>query len=72
MGIVAYDVLIEKAIGAVVRRGSKPYEETIKIVEYLLPDIVNRAVAFVNDDKIEKLDGHFGIISHWHRGPFLP
>ena len=67
VGVFADDVLIEKTEGAVVGRGGKADQKGIKIVQHLFPEVVNAAVAFVDDDEIEKLNGQFGIVAHRHR-----
>ena len=72
MGVLAHDILIEVAKGAVVRRSSQTDEKGIKVVQHLLPQIVDAAVAFVDDNKIEELDRQLCIVDHRHRSRGLP
>lgn len=53
MGVFTHDVLIEKRIGSLVRRSSKPDEKGIEVIEDLLPDVIDRTVALIDDDEIE-------------------
>jgi len=58
------DVLVEEAKGALVRRGGEADEEGIEVVEHQLPQVVDGAVALVDDDEIESLDGRAGVVVH--------
>ena len=49
-GIFADHVFMEKGKGALVRCGRQTDEKGVKVVQHLLPDIVNRAVTLVDDD----------------------
>ena len=54
-GIFADHVLIEKGKGALVRCGGQANEEGVEVVQHLLPNVVDGAVALVNDDAVKKL-----------------
>jgi hypothetical protein len=64
VGVFGDDVFIEEAEGAFVRRGGKADQAGIKVVEYLLPQVVDAAVAFIDDDEIESLDGYSSVVAH--------
>ena len=48
-------------------RGGQPDEEGVEVFQHLPPDVVDRAVAFVDDDEIERLDGHLRVVDDRHR-----
>ena len=54
--VVADDVVVEIAVSSVVRSGSEAYLESIEVIEDLLPEIVNRAVALIDDEEVEDDD----------------
>ena len=62
VGVFGNDVLIEEGVGAGVRRGGKTNEEGVEVIQHLPPEIVDRAVAFIDDDEVEVLDGDFFVI----------
>ena len=67
MVVFANDVLFEEAVGAVVRCGSQADEVSIEIFKNLTPNVVNRAVAFVDDDEVKELRWNPVVITdrHW-------
>ena len=67
MGILADDVLLEEPVGTVVGRGGQADEIGIEIFQDLPPDVVNRAVAFVDDDEVEELGRNPAVIDDRHR-----
>ena len=67
MGILADDVLSEEAVGAVVRRGGQADEAGVKIFQDLPPEVVDRAVAFVDDDEVEEFRWNLAVIDNRHR-----
>ena len=67
MGILAHDVLLEEPVGTVVWRGGQADEIGIEIFQDLTPDVVNRAVAFVDDDEVEELGRDPAVIHDRHR-----
>ena len=67
MGVLADDVLLEKSVGAVVRRRGQADEIGVEVFEDLTPEVVNRAVAFVDDDEVEKLGWNLVVIDNRHR-----
>jgi len=54
--VIADDVLLEETVGAVVRRSREADQKRIEVIEHLLPEIVDRPVAFIDDDEVEELD----------------
>jgi len=64
MGIFADDILVEKAEGPLIRRGRESNEKGVEIFQYLFPEVVNAAVAFIDHDEIEKLYRKFGVVHH--------
>ncbi|OPY18288.1 MAG: hypothetical protein A4E24_01991 [Methanomethylovorans sp. PtaU1.Bin093] len=72
VAVLAHHVLIEEPESALVRSGGKPYQESIKIVQHLLPQVVYGAVALIDHDEIELLDRHFLIVHHRQRFLRLP
>ena len=67
MVVFADDVLLEEAIGAVVRRGGQADEVGVEILQNLTPEVVNGAVAFVDDDEVEKLRRNLAVVDNRHR-----
>jgi hypothetical protein len=63
--VVFHDqILIEEADGLFGGSGGKADEEGIEIFEDLTPEIVDGAMAFVGNNKIEGLDGDDGIVGN--------
>ncbi len=62
MGILGDEVLIEEAEGGLARGGGEADEEGIEVIENLPPEIVNGAMALVDDDEVERLNGDAGIV----------
>ncbi len=67
MVVFADDVLSEEAVGAVVRRGGQADEAGVEIFQDLPPEIVDRAVAFVDDDEVEEFRWNLAVIDNRHR-----
>ena len=57
VGIVLHQVAVEEADGLRRRRGGQADQEGIEVFENLPPDVVDAAVAFIDHDEIERLDG---------------
>ena len=66
MAVFADDVPFEESIGAVVRRGRQANEIGVEVFQDLAPQVVNRAVAFV-DDEVEELGRNLRVIDDRHR-----
>ncbi len=62
MAVVADDILFEEAVGAVVGRGGEADQAGVEIVEHLLPEVVDAAVAFVDEDEVEEFGRDFGVV----------
>ena len=63
MGVFADHVLLEEPVGAVVRRGGEADQEGIEVLDHLPPQVVDRAVALVDDDRVEMLWRKRGAVS---------
>lgn len=63
VGVFGDEVLIKKADGLFGGCGGEANEEGIKVFEHLAPEVVDGAVAFVNDDDIELFDGDVGVVA---------
>ena len=64
VGVFGDDVLVEKAEGALVGRGGKANQAGIKVVEHLLPQVVDTAVALIDDDEVEGFHRHCRVVAH--------
>ena len=62
MAVFADDVLVEEAVGAVVRRRRQADQIGVEILDHLPPEIVDRAVAFIDDDEVEELRRNFLVV----------
>jgi len=67
MRIFTHHILLKKSKCSVIWRGSESYQKCIIIFQYLLPYIVDRTMAFVNNDKIKKFDWVLVIINNLFR-----
>ena len=67
VAVFADDVLLEEAVGAVVRRGGEADQEGVEVVEHLLPEVVDGAVAFIDDDEVEELGRDFFVVDDGQR-----
>ena len=63
VGVFGDDVFVEEAEGAFVRRGREADQAGIEVVEHLLPQVVDAAVALVDDDEIEGLHRHGRVVA---------
>ena len=66
-GIFTDNVFIEKGKGTLVRCGSQTDDKGVKVFQHLLPDIINRTVALINDNHIKEFRGILGIINNLFR-----
>ena len=60
VGVFRDDVLPEERVGAGVGRGGEADEEGVEVIEHLTPEVVDRAVALIDDDEVEELGRDFG------------
>ena len=60
--IFADHVLVEKGKGALVRRGGQADDESVEILQHLIPHVVDRPMAFIDNDAVEKLRGNLFVI----------
>jgi hypothetical protein len=65
--VFADDILFEKSVSASVRCGGQSNEVGIEILNHLTPQIVNGTVAFIDHNKIKKLDGDLWAVDDGHR-----
>ena len=56
VGVFHHQVLVEEAEGLLGRRGGQADQEGVEVFEHLPPEVVDRAVALVDDDEVEGLD----------------
>ena len=56
VGVFGDDVLVEEAEGAFIRRSGEADQTGIEIIENLFPQVVDAAVALIDDDEVEGLD----------------
>lgn len=63
MGIFRHQVLVEETDRLFGGCGGQPNEEGIEVFEHLAPEVVDGAVAFVDDDDIELFDGDVGVVA---------
>jgi len=63
VGVFGDEVLPKKADGLFGGCGSEANEEGIEVFEHLTPEVVDGAVAFVDDDDIELFDGDVGVVA---------
>ena len=62
--VFAHHVLIEEGEGARIGRGGEAHEVGIEVVQHLLPQVVDAAVALVDDDEVEELRRDAGVVGH--------
>ena len=62
VAVLHHQVLVEEAERLLGGRGSQSDQEGVKVLENLAPDVVNGAVAFVDEDHVERLDGEARVI----------
>lgn len=67
MAVIADYVSLEEAVGAIIRGSGEADKEGVEVIEHLLPDIVDRAVALIDDDEIKELDGDSLVVNNGHR-----
>ena len=64
IAVLGHDVGVEEAKGAPVGCGGQADQAGIKVVEHLFPQVVDRAMAFVDDDEIEGLNRDGRVVAH--------
>ena len=60
--ILADHVLVEKGKGTLVRRSGQADDEGVEILQHLVPNVIDRPMAFIDDDAVEKLRGILFVI----------
>ena len=63
VGVFGDEVFIKEAEGGFAGGGGEADEEGVKIIEDLAPEIVDRAVAFIDHDDIEGFDGDARVVA---------
>ena len=66
-GIFANYIFIKERKGTLVRCSSQADDKGIKILENLIPDVVNRAMAFVNDNAVEEFRRILFVVNDFFR-----
>ncbi len=66
VGVFADHVFLEKTVSAVVRGGGEANQKGVEVIQHLLPQVVDRAVAFVDEDEVEKFQRQLGVVNHRH------
>ena len=61
-GVFHDQIAVEEAEGEFGGRGGEADEGGVEILEHLPPEVVDRAVALVDDDEIEELDGNGSVV----------
>ena len=67
MGILADHVLPEESVGAFVGRGGQADQGGVEVFQHLAPQVVDRAMALVDDDEVEELGRQSGTVDHRRR-----
>ena len=67
MRILADHVLPEESVGAVVGRRGQTDQVRVEILQHLAPQVVDRAMALVDDDEVEELGRQSGTVDHRRR-----
>ncbi len=60
--VLGHAVLMEVGDGLRRGRGGQADEKGVEVFQYLPPEVVDRAVAFIGDDEVELLDGHGRVV----------
>ena len=67
VGVFLHEVVVEEADGLGGRRGGQPDQEGVEVVQHLPPEVVDGAVALIDDDEIEGLDGDARVVDDRQR-----
>src|SRR5690554_1116838 len=65
--ILADHVFAKEAVGTVVRGGGQAHQVGIEVFNHLPPEVVDGAVAFVDDDDVEELRRDLFVVDHRQR-----
>jgi len=60
--VLLHEVAVEEANRLCRGSGSQADEEAVEVFEHLPPDVINRTVALVDDDEVERLDRDFRVV----------
>ena len=61
-GVFTDHIFLEERKGTLVRCGSQAHEKGVEIVQHLLPDIIDGAMTFIDNDAVKKFGGIFGVV----------
>ena len=64
VGVFGHNVFFEKTNSALVWRGGQANQKGVKVVQHLHPQVVDAAVAFVDDDEIKCFHGDGRVVAH--------
>ena len=67
VAVFHHEVAVEEADGLGGRRGGQPDQEGVEVVEHLPPEVVDGAVALIDDDEVERLDGDVLVVDDRQR-----
>lgn len=67
VGVFGDEVAVEEAEGGFAGGGGEADEEGVEVVENLPPEVVDGAVAFIDDDDVEGFDGDGGVVGDGER-----
>ena len=62
--VFGHDVFIEEAEGTLIGGSGEANKTGIEIVQHLLPQVVDTAVALIDDDEVKRFDGHCRVVMH--------
>ena len=70
MRVLANNILLKETIGTIVGCCCQTNQVSVKVVQHLLPHIINRTMTLIDDDEVKELNGHLGVIHnrHWSLG----
>lgn len=63
VGVLGNEVLVEKANRLFGGRGGEPDQEGVEVFQDLAPEVVNRAMAFIDNDDIKHFDGDVRVVA---------
>ena len=67
VAILHHQILVEEAQHLAGWRGGEADQESVEVQQHLAPQIVDGAVALVDDDEVEELRRNLGVVGHRRR-----
>ncbi len=65
--VLHHDVLVEEAVGVLGRRGREADQVGVEVLQHLAPERVDGPVALVDEDDVEELGRHGGVVDDRQR-----